>query len=137
MSDFDLPNNYTNNLEALLRKSRSHTASSSATPPIVKPVTPAPSATPIVAKTLHDYSTPAVANVPIGRAVNTGNGNFELRIGLIMMVQANQFSSLSSEDVNAHLQRFLELCDTIVIKDLATTSIRLCLFPCSLSRRAK
>jgi hypothetical protein len=33
-------------------------------------------------KTLRDYSVPAVANVPT--AVNTRNGNFELRTGLIM-----------------------------------------------------
>jgi len=30
------------------------------------------------------------------------------------------------------LQHFLELCDTIVIKDVALASIRLCLFPFSL-----
>jgi hypothetical protein len=32
MSGFDLPNNYLNNLEALLRKNRSRASSSSATP---------------------------------------------------------------------------------------------------------
>ena len=86
MSGFDLPDNYTENLVALLRKSRSRAASSSATPPTDKLVTPAPSATLIMAKTLHDYSTLAVANVPVGPAVNIGARNFELRTGLIMMV---------------------------------------------------
>ena len=66
MSGFDLPNNYTDNPEALLRKSRSCTASSSATPLTVEPVTPVPSATTEMAKSLRDYSTPAVANVPVG-----------------------------------------------------------------------
>ncbi|XP_066351467.1 uncharacterized protein [Miscanthus floridulus] len=98
---------------------------------------PAPSATLIVAKTLHDYSTPAIANVPVGLAVNVGEGNFELRVSLITMVQANQFHGLPSEDANAHLQHFLELCDMIVIKDVAPESIRLHLFPFSLSRKAK
>ena len=42
-----------------------------------------------MAKTLHDYSTPAIANVPIGPAVNVGDGNFELYTGLNTMVQAN------------------------------------------------
>jgi len=42
-----------------------------------------------MAKTLHDYALPAVANMPIGLAVNTRNGNFKLRTGLITMVQAN------------------------------------------------
>ena len=86
MSGFDLPNNYTINLEALLRKSQSRTASFSITPPAVEPVTPIPSATTKMAKSLRDYSIPAIANMPIGPAVNTGTGNFELRTGLIIMV---------------------------------------------------
>jgi hypothetical protein len=75
-------------MEALLRKKWSCVASSSATPPIDE-LTPAPSATPIMAKTLHDYSIPALANVLVGLAVNTGNGDFELCSGLITMVQAS------------------------------------------------
>ena len=137
MSGFDLPNNYTDNLEALLRKSRPCTASSSTTPPAVEPVTPVPSGTTAMVKSLHDYSTPAVANVPIGPAINTGTRNFELCTGLIKMVQANQFHGLPSEDVNTHLQHFLELCDTIVIKDVAPESIKLRLFPFSLLGKAK
>ena len=86
MSGFDLPNNYTDNLEALLRKSRSRTTSSSATPPAVEPVIPVPSATIEMAKSLYDYSTPVVANVPVGTAVNTRSRNFELQTGLITMV---------------------------------------------------
>ena len=132
-----MPNSYIKNPEALLRKKRSHATSSSATLLTVKPVTPAPSATPIMAKTLHDYSTSAVANVPIGPAINIGEGNFDLCTGLIMMVLANQFHGLPSKDANAHLQHFLELCDTIIIKDVAPESIRLCLFPFSLSGRVK
>ena len=66
MSGFDLSNNYTDNLEALLRKSWSHTASSSTTPLVVEPVTPVPSATTEIAKSLYDYSTPAITNVPVG-----------------------------------------------------------------------
>jgi hypothetical protein len=89
MSGFDLPNNYTNNLEALQRKNRSRTASSSATPPAVEPVTPIPSATIAMAKSLRDYPTPTVANVPIGPAVNMDTRNFELRTSLITMVQAS------------------------------------------------
>jgi len=68
-----------------------------------------------MARSLRDYSTPTVANVLVGPAVNTGNGNFELRTGLLTMVQANQFYGLPSEDANAHLQNFLELCETIII----------------------
>ena len=137
MTGYKLWENYIENSEALLRKKRSHAASSSATLSTVEPVTLAPSATPIIAKTLHDYSTPAVANVPIGPAVNMGPRNFELCTGLIRMVQANQFCGLPSEDASAHLQHFLELCDTIVIKDVTQANIRLCLFPFSLMGKAK
>jgi hypothetical protein len=89
MSGFDLPNNYLDNSKALLRKNRSCTSSSSATPPVVESFTPVPFAAIVMAKSLHDYSTPAVANMPIGPAVNTGTRNFELCTRLITMVQAN------------------------------------------------
>jgi len=75
--------------------------------------------------------------VTIGPAINIGDGNFELYTGLIMMVQANQFHGLPSEDVNMHVQHFLELCNMIVIKDVAPKSIRLRLFPFFLSGKAK
>jgi hypothetical protein len=96
MTGYDLPNNYIENPEALLRKKHSRATSSSATPPTVEPVTLAPSATPSMAKTLRDYSTPVIANMPVGPAINVGKGNFELHTSLIMMVQANQFHGLPS-----------------------------------------
>jgi hypothetical protein len=52
-------------------------------------------------------------------------------------VQASPFYGLPSEDANAHLQHFLELCDTIVIKGVAPEAIRLRLFPFSLVGKAK
>jgi hypothetical protein len=52
-------------------------------------------------------------------------------------VQASQFCGLPSEDASAHLQHFLELCDTIIIKDVALASIRLHRFPFSLAGKAK
>jgi len=137
MSGFNLPANFNSNLEALLGKKRTRVVSSSATPPTVEPITPAPFISTTMARSLRDYSTPAVANVPIGPAVNTGNGNFELRTSILTMVQANQFYGLPSEDANAHLQNFHELCETIVIKDVAPGSVKLCLFPFSLSGKAK
>jgi hypothetical protein len=53
-----------------------------------------------------------------------------------MMVQADPFCGLLSEDANAHLQHF-ELCDIIVIKDVAPESMRLRLFPFSLVGKVK
>jgi hypothetical protein len=75
MTSFDLPNNYTKDLEALLRKKWSR-ATSFATPPTYELVTPAPSGTPIMAKTLRDvdYSIPTIANVPFGRLSTLGTG---------------------------------------------------------------
>jgi hypothetical protein len=122
---------------ALLRKKRSRVPSSSATPLIDELVTLPPSASLVMAKTLLDYSVPAIANVPIGPAINIGDRNFELYTSLIMLVQANQFSGLPSEDANAHLQHFLELYDTIIVKEVEPASIRLSLFPFSLLGRVK
>jgi hypothetical protein len=54
-----------------------------------------------------------------------------------MMVQANPFCGLPSENANAHLQHFLELCNTVVMEGVAPEIIRLHLFPFSLLGRAK
>jgi hypothetical protein len=54
-------------------------------------------------KSLCEYYVLAVANVPIGPTINTGIENFELRTGLITMVQANPFYGFPSEDANVHL----------------------------------
>jgi len=86
MSGFNLPANFNSNPEALLRKKWTRVVFSSAMPPIVEPITPASSILTTMARSLHDYSTPAVANVPVGAAVNTRNGNFELRTALLTMV---------------------------------------------------
>jgi hypothetical protein len=62
----DLLNKFINNPLALLRKNRSRTASSSATPLTNKPFALASSNTIIMAKSLRDYSTPTIANMPVG-----------------------------------------------------------------------
>jgi hypothetical protein len=51
-------------------------------------------------KTLREYSVPGVANVPVGPTINVGDANFELKTGLITMVQGSPFCGLSSEDAN-------------------------------------
>jgi len=137
MSGFNLLANFHSDPETLLRKRRVHTICSSATQLASESTVPAPTAPIVMAKTLRDYSTPAVANVPTRPAINMGNGSFEICTGLISMVQASQFYGLPSKDANAHLQNFLELCDTVVIKDVAQNSIGLRLFPFSLVGKAK
>jgi hypothetical protein len=56
----------------------SRASSSPATPPPVESFAPIPSATITMAKSLYDYLTPAVSNVPVGPAVNIRTKNFEL-----------------------------------------------------------
>ena len=137
MTGFVLPENFTNDPEALLRTRRSRTVSSSATQPTEQPAGSAPTQPKIMAKSLREFSVPAVTNVATGPAVDKAGKNFELHTGLITMVQASPFCGLPSEDANAHLQHFLELCDTIVIKDITPDVIRLRLFPFSLVGKAK
>ena len=137
MTGFSLLENFVQNSEALLRKNKSRT-SSSATPSTNEPVAFAPSEPIEMAqKALREFSVPTIANVPTGPVVNVGDKNFELRTGLITMVQESPFCGLPNEDANAHLQTFLELCDTIVIKYVAADVIRLRLFPFSLVGKAK
>ena len=87
MTSFDLPDNFLSNPEKLVGKKKAFITSSSATSPADKPITPAPTILFAMAKTLRDYSTLVVANMPVGPAINVGNGNFEICIGLISMVQ--------------------------------------------------
>jgi len=63
MTGFDLPDNFLSNPEKLVGKKKAFITSSSAMSPTDKPITPAPTVLFAMAKTLRDYSTPAVANV--------------------------------------------------------------------------
>ncbi|XP_022883666.1 uncharacterized protein LOC111400483 [Olea europaea var. sylvestris] len=65
-------------------------------------------------KAIWDYIRPVVNNNYSGitRPAITAN-NFELKPGLIYMVQQNQFGGAAIEDPNAHLGSFLEICDTV------------------------
>jgi hypothetical protein len=53
------------------------------------------------------------------------------------MVQASPFYGKPNEDANAHMQNFLELCDTVGIRVVAADVIKLGLFPFSLLGKAK
>ena len=88
-------------------------------------------------KTLRDYSAPSANQVPTGPEVNTGGENFEIKMGLITMVQTSQFFGKANEDTSAHLQQFLVLCSIFVIKEVSQDAIRLQLFLFPLLGRAK
>jgi hypothetical protein len=94
-------------------------------------------ANPNVEKTLREYSAPSADQVPRCPEINTGNGNFEIKTGLITMVEASPFCGKLNEDASAHLQQFLELCNTFTIRGVEEDAIRLRLFPFSLLGKAK
>ena len=88
--------------------------------PAQEPISKAPIAIEAMAeKTLREFSVPSTANLATGPIINVGDVNFELKSSLINMVQARPFCGKPNEDANAHLQNFLELCDTVVIRGVA------------------
>jgi hypothetical protein len=88
-------------------------------------------------KTLREFSAPTIENIHTGPQVNIGEDEFELKPALITMVQASQFCGKAHEDASAHLQHFLEIYSTFMIKGVTRDAILLCLFPFSLLGKAK
>src|SRR6185312_12438798 len=115
MTGFYLPQNFTPNPESLLRRVHPRVIPPQISLSAADPDIQAPSASQAMAqKTLHDYSAPSANQVPTRPEVNTRGENFEIKMGLIMMVQARPFCGKANEDASAHLQQFLELCSTFV-----------------------
>ena len=83
-------------------------------------------------KTIREFLAPTTDNICTGPSTEI-DGNFELKPGLINMVQSNQFCGKAHEDGSAHLQHFLEICSTFTISGVPRDAILLCLFPFSLS----
>ena len=65
------------------------------------------------------------------------NRGFEIKTGMINMIQQNQFAGGPTEDPNEHLANFNELCGTFHIQNISVDAIRLRLFSFSLRDRAK
>jgi len=63
--------------------------------------------------------------------------NFELKPALIFIVQQSQFGGTPWEGPNLHLSVFLEECHTLKLNGVSNDAIRLCLFPFSLSDKAR
>ena len=90
-----------------------------------------------MAKTLRQFSAPSSSHIPTGLNVNqASNDGFELKTGLVNMVQASPFCGKASEDANAHLQNFLEVSNTINPRGTTLNDVRLRLFPFSLLEKA-
>ena len=63
--------------------------------------------------------------------------NFELKGVTLQMLHNIQFHGLPSENPNAHLTSFIEVCDIVKYNGVTEEALRLRLFPLSLSDRAK
>jgi hypothetical protein len=86
---------------------------------------------------INDFSTPSSSNVRTGLETNLRDGIFELKPALINMVQQSLFCCKASEDAKSHLQHFLEICSTFVIRGVTHDAVRLCHFPFSFLGKAK
>ncbi|GJY30094.1 hypothetical protein Tco_0413589 [Tanacetum coccineum] len=63
--------------------------------------------------------------------------NFELKHGLINLVQNKQFFSHDKEDPNAHIRYFNKITSTMRVPNVPNTTIKLMLFPFSLEGAAR
>ena len=79
---------------------------------------------------------PTVVQLAIRRPPIQTN-NFELKGVTLQMLHNIQFHGLPSENPNAHLTSFIEVCDTVKYNGVIEEALRLRLFPLSLSDRAK
>jgi len=150
MNKFDLLENYVENPEVIIRRTRAKlrrvTEPSSSTsklkaqsdqedhPNIVRDLTSKFEA--MAKKSIHEFSAPTIDNIRTGPAADIER-SFELKPALINMVQASQFCGKPHEDASAHLQHFLEICSTFTINYILKDAILLRLFPSSLLGRAK
>ena len=139
MISFDLPTNYVDDPEALLKRTKAKLKKVLALElkdnHIRSSLTPEFEA--MADRTLREFSAPTTANIRTGPTVNVGDNGFELKPALINMVQASQFCGKAHEDASAHLQHFLEICSIFTIKGVTRDAILLCLFPFSLLGKAK
>jgi hypothetical protein len=136
---FDFLENYTDNLEAILKKTRAKLKKVSIENSKVSQAKRnlAPEFEAVVNKTLHEFSALTTENIRTRPQVNVREDGFELKPALITMVQASQFCGKAHEDASAHLQHFLEICSTFTIKGVTRDAILLCFFPFSLLGKAK
>ncbi|XP_050233121.1 uncharacterized protein LOC126681618 [Mercurialis annua] len=64
--------------------------------------------------------------------------NFKIKPGTIQLLESCcQFYGLESEDPNAHLSKFTEVCNTFKIHNVTEDQIKLCLVPFSLRDKAR
>jgi hypothetical protein len=105
MTGFELPTNYIENPEALIRRTiaklKKAPTTSSKINQLRRSLTPDFEA--MADRSLREFFAPTTANIRTGPTVNMGDNRFELKPALINMVQANQFCGKAHEDASAHL----------------------------------
>jgi len=134
MTGFDLPSNFDPNPQRIGRIVRRRVVPSQKKPTWNPRLSVS---APPMAKTLRQYSAPSSSHIPTGLNNDQGNDGFELKSGLVNMIQASPFCGKASEDANAHLQNFLEVSSTINPRGITMDNVRLQLFPFSLLGKAK
>ena len=138
MTDFDLPSNFNPNPERIGRIVRRRVV-----PPQKRLTWPYSSqsssaSSSMAQKTLCQFFVPSSSHIPTRLNINQAdNDGFELKTGLVNMVQASPFCGKASEDANSHLQNFLEVSNTINPKGTTLDIVHLRLFPFSLLGKAK
>jgi hypothetical protein len=145
MTRFNLPANYHSDPESLIRKSRSRLSSPGSFGSHIREIvdkfrgaTPPHKPTLMTArKCINDFLALSSANVGTGPKINITDGSFKLKPALISMVQQSPFCSKASEEANAHLQHFLEICSTFTTRGVTRDVVHLCPFPFSLLGKAK
>jgi hypothetical protein len=85
----------------------------------------------------NDFSASSSANVKTGLEMNIRDGSFKLKPALVNMVQQIPLCGRASEDANAHLQHFLEICSTLTIGGVTQDVVHLLLFPFLLLGKVK
>ena len=121
MTGFNLPSNFDPNPERIGRIVRRRVVppqislsleSDSSSESSESSYSSAPPSPIMAAKTLREFSAPSSSSFP-GLDNAQATDAFELKTGLVNMVQASPFCGKASEDANAHLRNFLEVSSTI------------------------
>ena len=76
-------------------------------------------------KTLRQFSALSNSHIPTGLNNDQGTDGFEIKTGLVNMIQASPFYGKASEDAHAHLQNFLEVSSIINPKGTTMDNVRL------------
>ena len=86
---------------------------------------------------LEDFALPPTVVQSAIRRPPIQENNFEMKGVTLQILYNIQFHGLLSENPNAHLISFIEVCDTIKCDGVTEEALKLRLFPLSLSDRAK